>query len=129
MKILYVDDEPDIRTIAGMSLKHAKYDVTLCESGKRAMEIAPALKPDIILLDVMMPDIDGPTTLAWLQNQEALSRIPVIFISAKVQKNEVADYLKLGAIGVINKPFDPLTLGKDVHTIWSNWQTEGNHGT
>lgn len=124
MRVLYVDDEPDIRTIAEMALKHAKYEVGLCDSGEQALRTAPVFLPDLILLDVMMPDLDGPMTLAKLKDDETLRSIPVIFISAKVQKGEVAQYLRLGAIGVINKPFDPLTLGKDVHEIWSNWKSE-----
>jgi len=120
MKILFVDDESDIRTIAQMALKHAQYDVDLCDSGKAALERAKTFKPDLILLDVMMPDLDGLETLKKLQKDAELRSIPVIFISAKVQKREVDEYLKLGAIGVISKPFDPLTLGKSVDAIWSD---------
>jgi two-component system OmpR family response regulator len=120
LKVLFVDDESDIRTIAEIALKHAKYDVELCDSGKQALERAMTFKPDLILLDVMMPDLDGIETLKKMQRNEALKSIPVIFISAKVQKREVSDYLKLGAIGVISKPFDPLTLGKSVDAIWSD---------
>ena len=94
MKVLYVDDEGDIRTIASMALKHAKYDVTLCESGVEALKVAPVLSPDLILLDVMMPELDGPTTLSRFKKDPNLKDIPVIFISAKVQKDEVVNYLK-----------------------------------
>lgn len=119
-KVLFVDDEPDIRTIASMALKHAKYNVELCESGKDALELAKTFKPDLVLLDVMMPDLDGISTLKKMRSDEVLKSIPVIFISAKVQKSEVEHYLKLGAIGVITKPFDPLTLGKHIAEIWSD---------
>jgi DNA-binding response OmpR family regulator len=70
-------------------------------------------------MDVMMPELDGPSTLAKMREDKTLAMVPVVFISAKVQKKEVADYLKMGALGVINKPFDPLTLGKDVDAIWN----------
>lgn len=124
MKILFVDDEPDIRTIAAMALKHAQYDVNLCDSGKAALQAAKTFKPDLILMDVMMPDLDGITTLKRMQHDEELKSIPVIFISAKVQKREIDKYLELGAVGVIAKPFDPLLLGKDVDAIWTQIKDE-----
>lgn len=119
-KVLFVDDQSDIRTIAEIALKYAKYDVHLCDSGIQALEDAKKLKPDLILLDVMMPDLDGIETLKKMKKDPDLKSIPVIFISAKVQKQEVTNYLKLGAIGVITKPFDPLTLGKSVDAIWTD---------
>jgi len=120
MKVLFVDDQNDIRTIAEIALKHANYDVYLAESGIQALQDAKTIKPDLILLDVMMPDLDGIETLKKMKKDEELKSIPVIFISAKVQKQEVTNYLKIGAIGVITKPFDPLTLGKSVDAIWSD---------
>jgi two-component system, OmpR family, response regulator len=126
MKVLFVDDESDIRTIAGMALKHAQYDVTLCDGGAQAMQIARTFKPDLILMDVMMPDLDGVATLKKMQHDAELKSIPVIFISAKVQKREMDQYLQLGAIGVIAKPFDPMLLGKDVEAIWSAKVAEKN---
>jgi two-component system OmpR family response regulator len=124
MKVLFVDDDADIRTIAGMALKHAQYDVTLCESGMDALEKAKSVRPNLILLDVMMPDMDGPTTLRKLRTDEVLKSIPVIFITAKVQKSEMSHYLDLGAIGVIAKPFDPLTIGKEIDAIWTDKVSE-----
>lgn len=117
MKVMFVDDQIDIRTIAEIALKHAQYDVHMCESGIQALEDAKKIKPDLILLDVMMPDMDGIETLKKMKKDPDLKTIPVIFISAKVQKQEVMNYLKLGAIGVITKPFDPLTLGKTLDAI------------
>lgn len=125
-RVLYVDDDPDIRTIACLALKHAKYEVDSCDSGVQALKFAPGFRPDLILMDVMMPELDGPTTLAEMRKDPALQAVPVIFISAKVQKGEVAQYLRLGAIGVISKPFDPVTLGKDVNAIWTSWRSERN---
>ena len=78
------------------------------------MEIAPAFAPDLILLDVMMPGMDGPTTLKALRQIESLSQTPVAFMTAKIQPNEIAEYKLLGAIDVIPKPFDPMTLSKQV---------------
>ena len=117
-KILMVDDEPDIRRIGQMSLKAVgKWAVVLASSGAEALELAEAEKPDAILLDVMMPGMDGPETLNQLRARPSTASIPVIFMTAKVQKHEVERYLSLGAAGVINKPFDPMTLPDQVRRI------------
>lgn len=123
-RVLYVDDDPDIRTIACLALKHAKYEVESCDSGIQALKVGPGFSPDLILMDVMMPELDGPMTLIEMRKDSTLKSVPVVFISAKVQRGEVDQYLQLGAIGVISKPFDPLTLGKDVDAIWTNWHSE-----
>lgn len=114
-RILYVEDEPDIQEVARMALELVGgYTVQICSSGQEAMEIAPAFAPDLILLDVMMPGMDGPTTLKALRQIESLSQTPVAFMTAKIQPNEIAEYKLLGAIDVIPKPFDPMTLSKQV---------------
>ena len=110
LRVLLVDDDPDIRFIGEMALARVgKFDVTVAESGERCLELAAA-QPDVILLDVMMPGLDGTATLARLREDPALARIPVIFMTAKVQDSELARYRELGAHGVIAKPFDPMTL-------------------
>lgn len=117
-KVLLVDDEPDIRMIAVMSLeKLAGWETVSVGSGREALARVESDRPDVILLDVMMPDMDGPTTFTKLREIEALADVPVIFLTAKVQKAEVARYLELGASGVIQKPFDPLNLAKEVTKI------------
>ena len=117
-KVLLVDDEDDIRKIGELSLSRVgKWQTVLAASGAEAVEKATAEQPDLILLDVMMPGMDGPTTLERLRAQEATARIPVIFMTAKIQKQEVARYLELGAVGVIGKPFDPLKLPAEIKKL------------
>lgn len=117
-RVLLVDDEQDIRTIGEMSLGAVGgWTVELAESGADAIERAQTAPPDVILLDVMMPRMDGPTTLAHLRECAALEHVPVIFLTAKVQPSDVERYLALGATGVIAKPFDPMTLADEVRRL------------
>nr|WP_217440954.1 MULTISPECIES: response regulator [unclassified Myxococcus] len=115
---MLVDDEEDIRAIGKLSLSRVGgWDTVLAASGNEALTKAAAEQPDLILLDVMMPGMDGPTTFNKLREQDATSRTPIIFMTAKVQKQEVARYLELGAVGVIGKPFDPMTLPKEIRKL------------
>jgi CheY-like chemotaxis protein len=117
-KVMLVDDEDDIRTIGNLSLSRVGgWQTVLASSGAEAVEKAAAEKPDLILLDVMMPGMDGPTTFGKLRAQEATARTPIIFMTAKIQKQEVARYLELGALGVIGKPFDPMTLPQEIRKL------------
>jgi two-component system, OmpR family, response regulator len=117
-KVLMVDDEPDIRRVGQMSLELVgDLRVLLAESGAEALELARRELPDVILLDVMMPQLDGPATLLLLKADAATAQIPVIFLTAKVQKNEVERYLAQGAHGVIFKPFDPMTLPQEIRRL------------
>lgn len=117
--VLCVDDDKDILEVARMSLEIvAGLDVTTCENGLAAIELARQLKPDIILLDVMMPGIDGPTTLRRIQADPAIAHIPVVLVTARVQAHEMSRYLDLGATRVIPKPFDPMTLHREISAIW-----------
>ena len=117
-KVLLVDDEDDIRTIGQLSLSRVgKWETVLAANGDEALEKAAREKPDLILLDVMMPGMDGPTTFAKLRAQEATAHTPVIFMTAKIQKQEVARYLELGAVGVIGKPFEPMTLPAEIKKL------------
>ena len=125
-RILYVEDEPDIQLVARMALEMmGGYEIVLCSSGKDALETAPAAHADLFLLDVMMPGMDGPTTMARLREIPALSRIPAIFMTAKAQPAEVSNLLSLGACGVIPKPFDPMTLADEVRAIWQRAIAQG----
>lgn len=118
-KVLYCEDEPDIRTIAEMALVHvAGLEVRLCEHGGLAVAAAREFHPDLILLDVMMPNLDGPGTLQALKGEPDLAQIPVVFMTAKAMPTEVASLRSLGAIGVIAKPFDPMQLGQQLLAIW-----------
>jgi CheY-like chemotaxis protein len=111
IRILHVDDEPDIREIVEMSLGlNADFDVRACASGADAVATAAEWSPFLILLDVMMPGMDGPTTLKHLRQDPRTTDIPVLFMSARAQAREVEQLISLGAQGVISKPFDPMTL-------------------
>ncbi len=119
--ILYVDDEADIREIVRIALGIAKgLNVQICESGERALALMLELKPDLLLLDVMMSGMDGPTTVKRMRGTPALAKIPVIFMTAKAMPDEVARFREIGAIGVIGKPFNPMTLAEQVFAIWEN---------
>ncbi len=114
-RVLIVDDEDDIREVAALSLSSlAGYEVLSADSGSSALVIASNQQPDAILLDVMMPDMDGPTTLRKLQAQPSTANIPVVFLTAKVQPSERARFASLGAAAVLSKPFDPLTLSTEL---------------
>jgi len=117
--VLYVEDDPDIQMVAQMALEVVGgLALRACSSGREALDAAAACRPDLILLDVMMPDMDGPATLAALRQLPATANTPVIFMTAKVQAAEVAHYKTLGAIGVIAKPFDPMQLAQQVRQLW-----------
>jgi CheY-like chemotaxis protein len=118
-KILYVEDEPDIQAVAKLALEAiGGFIVKICSSGQEALKELPVFAPDVILLDVMMPGMDGPTTLKALRELGVAKNTPVIFMTAKVQPQEVAQYKALGALDVIAKPFDPMTLSASVRGIW-----------
>ena len=118
-RILYVEDDPDIQSIAKLALEDlGGFTVEVCLSGREALKLAPEFSPQLMILDVMMPGMDGPTTLAELRKLPTLENVPAIFMTAKVQKQEVADYKALGAVDVIAKPFDPMTLAEQVSSIW-----------
>lgn len=118
-RILYVEDEADIQAVAKLALEMVGgFTVKICSSGEEAMQAAVAFAPDMILLDVMMPGMDGPTTLAALRTLPSLQKVPVAFMTAKVQPQEVAHYKSLGALDVIAKPFDPMTLADKVRAIY-----------
>ncbi len=118
--ILYVEDEQDIRMIAQIALEDiGGFQVTFCSSGFEALTAAKKQVPDLLLLDVMMPEMDGPTTLTELRKLPAFAQTPVIFMTAKIQINEIAEYKALGAIEVIQKPFDPMSLGQRINEAWT----------
>ena len=118
-RILYVEDEPDIRAIAQMALEAVGgFTVIACASGSEALATAPGANADLLLLDVMMPGMDGPSTLKALRELPSTANTPVIFMTAKVQAAEVAQYRELGAIDVIHKPFDPMELSAQINRIW-----------
>jgi two-component system, OmpR family, response regulator len=118
-RVLYVEDDLEIQSMAQVALEMiGGFTVHVCSSGKQALIEAENFAPDMILLDVMMPDLDGPDTLKGLREQAALDDVPIAFMTAKVQPNEVAHLKSLGAMGVIAKPFDPRTLCDQLRKIW-----------
>jgi two-component system OmpR family response regulator len=116
--IMLVDDEPDIRTIAELSLATVGgWKVVPVASGEEALDRFAAERPDLVLLDVMMPNMDGPAVLQQLKERDDASDVPVIFMTAKAQRREIDQYLAIGARGVINKPFDPMKLPDEIRRI------------
>ncbi|MDZ7660898.1 response regulator [Thiohalophilus sp.] len=118
-KILYVEDEPDIQTIARLALQEVGgFDLCLCSNGAEALALADDYRPDLLILDVMLPGMDGPATLAELRKKPALATTPALFMTAKVQPQELEQLRAQGVVGVITKPFDPMTLAGTVRDIW-----------
>ncbi len=123
LRILYAEDEDDIREVTQLALGAVGgHDVVACRSGAEALAAAANAPPDLVLLDVMMPDMDGPTTLLRLRELSALAGVPVVFITAKVQPHEIAQLRELGALDVIVKPFDPMTLADRLVALWKGHQ-------
>lgn len=118
MRVLLVDDDADIRTIAELALTTVGgWQVESVHTGALALERARATRPELILLDVMMPGMDGPEVLRQLRADAELREIPVVFMTARVQPREIREYMALGANGVVDKPFDPLTLCERISAI------------
>lgn len=121
-KILYAEDETDVQTIVEVSIwSTSSYQIKICDNGKLLLDCVEEYEPDLILLDVMMPEMDGVTTLQNLQANEKTKDIPVIFITAKAQNHEIKLFNESGVIGVITKPFDPMTLGATITELWENY--------
>jgi two-component system, OmpR family, response regulator len=119
--VLYVDDDPDICEVVQSTLRLiAGLSVHIAGSGEQAIDLAYELRPDLVLMDVVMPGLDGPSTLKRMREHALLENIPVIFLTAKILPAEIAQLLELGALGVIGKPFDPLKLCDDLFAIWNN---------
>jgi CheY-like chemotaxis protein len=122
--VLYVEDDPDIREVAAMSLELiGGLEVRACATGEEALAADDAFRPDVLLLDVMMPGMDGPTTLTRLRRDPRFAAAPAIFFTAKANPGEIQRLIDLGAVGVVGKPFDPGTLADEIRRIW-----EARHG-
>ena len=118
--LLCAEDDPDLRMILEAALGFGGLDAVIFESGVEALAHIKdkGHTPDLILLDVMMPGLDGPETLLAMRKLPKTAHTPVIFVTARVQPSEVQAYLDLGAIAVIAKPFDPATLANRIRDIW-----------
>lgn len=116
--VLIIDDEEDIRTVASLSLETTEdWQVSTAGSGYEGLEMARKLKPDAILMDVMMPGMDGPAAVRELQKDPEIASIPVILLTAKVQGVDLRRFADLGVAAVLNKPFDPMALGRQMAEI------------
>lgn len=117
--ILYVDDEPDMRMLVQLTLENmGGMKVSLCESGLDALEIAQTGGPQLIILDVLMPDIDGPSVLKEILKNPKTANIPVFFLTGRSAPDAVASYKDMGAKGVLSKPFDLVALPDQVRSLW-----------
>lgn len=118
--IMHVEDDPDIRQIARMSLELVGgFEVAQFESGPAVLEQAASLRPDMVLLDVMMPGMDGEETYARLRQIDGYATVPIVFLTAKASRVDFDRLRVLGAADVILKPFDPMTLPEQIREIWA----------
>jgi two-component system, OmpR family, response regulator len=125
-RVVYVEDEPDIQAIVQIALGAiGGLQVTIFSSGHEAIAKAIDAAPQLFVLDVMMPGLDGPGTLRLLREQPPLKNVPAIFMTAKAQPQEIAALLQQGAIAVVSKPFDPLQLANELRGHWQRWQQAG----
>ena len=117
-RVLIIDDEDDIREVAALSLEAtAGWEILTARSGAEGIQVAAAERPDAILMDVMMPGVDGPTTFRTMQQDPAIANIPVLFLTAKVQGVDQRRFAGLGVAAVLFKPFDPLTLAQQISDV------------
>ncbi|WP_027873023.1 response regulator [Spongiibacter marinus] len=121
-RVLYIEDEEDIRIVADIALKTiGGLDTRCCASGPEGLAALETFPAQLILLDVMMPGMDGPSVLSEIRNNEQYQNTPVVFITAKVQADEVDQLLSLGANAVISKPFEPMDMAQKLRDIWEDF--------
>lgn len=126
--VLYADDDADICEVVQTTLcVISGLEVHIARSGEEAIDRAYECRPDLILMDVMMPGLDGPSTLRRMREHALLEQIPIVFLTAKVLPAEIARFRAIGAIGVLEKPFDPARLGSDLMALWDKAHSAG-HG-
>lgn len=122
-RVVHVEDDPDIREIALIALEMVGgLEVVQFASGREALDGAVAARPDLFLLDVMMPGMNGEETLRALRQMPEFETTPVIFMTAKAQQSDVRKFLDAGALEVIVKPFDPMQLATQILAIWGKWR-------
>jgi CheY-like chemotaxis protein len=120
-RVMCVEDDPDIRMILEFSIgRMGGLELCLCESGPQALDRVEAFRPQLVLLDVMMPEMTGPETLLRLRALPVMQGVPVVFLTAKAMQNEVEALLECDAAGVIVKPFDPVTLPQNIRIYWEH---------
>jgi len=127
-KIIVIEDEVDILTIIKFALERIGHlTVEYCNHSEKALQQIETFVPDLVLMDMMMPGMDGLTVLNALRQTSNLAHIPIIFMTARAQPEEIKHYLRAGAIGVISKPFDPLTLPAKLQELWNEQNKEINN--
>lgn len=118
LRILYVDDDDDVREVAVFALElDSDLEVRSCNSGAQAVQQVAEWQPHLILLDVMMPGMDGPTTMKLIREQPGCGQIPIAFITARAQREEMDRLRALGAVGVVPKPFDAMQLAATARAL------------
>lgn len=121
-RIMHVEDDESIRAVAEIALIDvAGFELLSCDSGQSALAQVEAFAPQLILLDVMMPQMDGLQTLAALRQLPSLRQVPVVFMTAKIQQSEKQHYLDAGALAVIDKPFEPMLLGETLQNLYQDF--------
>jgi CheY-like chemotaxis protein len=120
-RVMCVEDDPDIRLILDFSIRRiGGFGLCLCESGMQALERVEDFKPQLVLLDVMMPEMSGPETLIKLRALPVMQGVPIVFLTAKAMQDEVEALLEYGATGIIVKPFDPVALPQKIRIYWEH---------
>ncbi|MEE8119642.1 MAG: response regulator [Gammaproteobacteria bacterium] len=121
--IMLVDDSQDVRELARISLEQVGgFTVYICDSGESALKLAETVTPDLLLLDVMMPEMDGPELLQALKQRDNFAAVPVVFLTAIEDKSELEAFKPLGVVAVIGKPFNPVSLPDRIREVWQATQ-------
>ena len=126
-RVLIVEDQADIRKLIRMTLEFENYEIHEASDGSFGLRMAQAIRPDVLLLDVMMPGMSGPELLAELRRRELVVDIPVILMTAKSMPDELAALMEHAVTGIIVKPFDPISLPSDIAMYWQ-LARERRHG-
>jgi CheY-like chemotaxis protein len=127
-RILYVDDDTDLQKIVQLGLERwGGFTVMVCSSGEQALREIAGFRPDLLILDVVMPDMSGPKTLETMQNMPDIPAVPVVFFTSKTRPEHIRHYRRLGAIGVVKKPLDFKRLPHQVKEMWEKFNTK-THG-
>lgn len=123
-RVMHIEDDESIRMITSITLESiGNLEVLSCESGFLGLEKYPEFQPQVVLLDVMMPELDGPDTLEKLKEQYDLEDVMVIFMTAKVQQEELDHFKSIGGFDVIEKPFDPMSLTEKLQACWEQFNS------
>jgi two-component system, OmpR family, response regulator len=123
IKILYAEDDMDLHVITRLALEDCpQFQLQTCINGQEAVDALARFRPDLIILDVMMPKMDGVTAFNVIRSMPEFAQVPIVFLTARIQPAEVETYKQLGAINVIGKPFDPVALPHIIEEIWTKYR-------